>query len=169
MIPAPLIIGFNNNMSTNEIHQISMRDVRYAVWYDCKIIGFLNSIQYIFLHVASQNMNEFLWDFRWQVQPIIIYQGRRMQVLKKWNVAGVVILESRSFHQKPQWESWQVLYGIECCRWRRSMFYCLALLSFCQDIERISSFIVLPSSKRIYFDFSLFFTVNVIDWLKNYF
>ena len=39
------------------------------------------------------------------------------------------------------------------------------LFSFCLDLERILSFIVLLSLNRINFSFSLFFTVNVIDWL----
>ena len=37
---------------------------------------------------------------------------------------------------------------------------------FCQDLERIWSFIILPSSNRINFGLCLFFTTKVIDWSK---
>ena len=53
------------------------------------------------------------------------------------------------------------LCDIECCR-RRGRYSSL-------DLERISSFIDLPSSNRINFGLSLFFTAKVIDWSKNYF
>ena len=51
----------------------------WSVWekfrrvYDRKIIGFLNSVQYIFLQVVFQDMNELILYFRWQVPLVIIY------------------------------------------------------------------------------------------------
>ena len=63
---------FNNYISTNETHLIWVRNVRRAVSYDHKMIAFSNSIQYTFLHVVSQDMNEFILDIRWQVPPVII-------------------------------------------------------------------------------------------------
>ena len=38
----------------------------------------------------------------------------------------------------------------------------------CLDLERISFYIVLPSSNRINFGLSLFFATKVIGWSKNY-
>ena len=51
------------DISTIETHLISMRNVQRAVLYDRKIIGFSNSLQYMFPREVSQDMNKFIWIF----------------------------------------------------------------------------------------------------------